>query len=201
MRSYSLQDVPVRGRESQDLRASFSLWRRQRALVSPGVARSHAGRHLQWDERDVRFTVEEYKVVRLVVRAYTDREIGRELFMSEWTVRYHLRKVFRRLAIRRRVELVGFLSVGPRVSGDDRASQEDFGDPIPVGQVGSRAGPASGKSSTPRSPPPSSPGSGSAISASPLPRPPAERGDWKRGAETDSANQNRGVVRNADAGF
>jgi DNA-binding CsgD family transcriptional regulator len=124
--SYSLQDVPVRGRESQELRASFPLRRRQRALVSPGVARSHAGRHLHWDERDVRFTVEEYKVVRLVVLGYTDREIGRELFMSEWTVRYHLRKVFRRLAIRRRVELVGFLLVGPRVSGDDLASQEDL---------------------------------------------------------------------------
>jgi DNA-binding CsgD family transcriptional regulator len=75
-------------------------------LVSPGLARTHAGRHAHWDEKDLRFTVEEYKVVRLVVRGYTDREIGRELFMSEWTVRYHLRKVFRRFAIRRRLELV-----------------------------------------------------------------------------------------------
>lgn len=77
--------------------------------VSAGVARAHAGRHAHWDERDVRFTVEEYKVVRLVVRGYTDREIGRELFMSEWTVRYHLRKVFARFTIRRRVELAGVL--------------------------------------------------------------------------------------------
>jgi DNA-binding CsgD family transcriptional regulator len=91
-------------------------------LVSRGVGTSHAGRHLHWDERDVRFTVEEYKVVQLVVMGYTDREIGRELFMSEWTVRYHLRKVFRRLAIRRRLELVRLFAShsGP---GDDLTGQ------------------------------------------------------------------------------
>jgi len=98
----------------------------QNFLVSPGVARSHAGRHLHWDERDVRFTVEEYKVVRLVVRGYTDREIGRELFMSEWTVRYHLRKVFARFAIRRRVELA-------RVLIADRYPDPFEGRPEPLG--------------------------------------------------------------------
>lgn len=95
----------------------------ENSLVSPGVARRQAGRHLHWEQRDLRFTVEEYKVVQLVVMGYTDREIGRELFMSEWTVRYHLRKVFRRLAIRRRLELVRLF-----------ASHSEPGDDLSAGQ-------------------------------------------------------------------
>ncbi|HUY25264.1 MAG TPA: LuxR C-terminal-related transcriptional regulator [Candidatus Saccharimonadales bacterium] len=73
------------------------------------------GRGLRWDPRDGRFTVEEYRVVQRVTLGYTDREIGSDLFMSEWTVRYHLRKVFSRFGLRRRIELVLLLSETPAV--------------------------------------------------------------------------------------
>lgn len=94
-------------------------------LLSPVVTRRNAGRHMHWEERDGRFTTEEYKVVRLVALGYTDREVGRELFMSEWTVRYHLRKVFRRFKIRRRIELVGLLSGAAGLGSelDDRKAE------------------------------------------------------------------------------
>ncbi|MGC2191897.1 MAG: helix-turn-helix transcriptional regulator [Candidatus Dormiibacterota bacterium] len=65
---------------------------------------------MHWDAGDSRFTVEEYRVVRRVVLGYTDREIALELFMSDSTVRYHLRKVFARFGIRRRIELVQLLT-------------------------------------------------------------------------------------------
>jgi DNA-binding CsgD family transcriptional regulator len=88
------------------------------AEVGPGSDRKRCGRRLRWDPDDGRFTVEEYKVARLVALGRTDREIGSELFISEWTVRYHLRKVFARFAIRRRLELVLFLGDGSCLDGN-----------------------------------------------------------------------------------
>lgn len=93
------------------------------ARVGPALTGRRRGRGLQWDSSDSRFTVEEYKVVCLVTVGYTDREIGRKLFMSEWTVRYHLRKVFARFAIRRRLQLVLLLT------NDSLAGGGAVGDP------------------------------------------------------------------------
>ncbi len=87
------------------------------ALDDPAPIERRRGRGLRWDPRDGRFTVEEYRVVQRVTLGYTDREIGSELFMSEWTVRYHLRKVFSRFGIRRRLELVLLLSETPATEG------------------------------------------------------------------------------------
>jgi DNA-binding CsgD family transcriptional regulator len=85
-------------------------------LIGPGQDGHLPGRSWHWDARDSRFTVEEYRVVRRVVLGCTDREIARELFMSEWTVRYHLRKVFARFGIRRRIELVQLVTGAPLAS-------------------------------------------------------------------------------------
>lgn len=79
-------------------------------LSGPRLRSRLPGRSLHWDAGDSRFTVEEYRVVRRVVLGYTDREIALELFMSDSTVRYHLRKVFARFGIRRRIELVQLLT-------------------------------------------------------------------------------------------
>jgi DNA-binding CsgD family transcriptional regulator len=81
---------------------------------------------LRWDAHDTRFTIEEFKVVRLVTLGYTDKEIGRDLFMSEWTVRYHLRKVFQRFKIRRRIELVGLLAGQTRPDSEPDARKVEF---------------------------------------------------------------------------
>lgn len=89
--------------------------------TSPGPfmqdGRRQAGRRPRWDVADPRFTVEEYRVVRLAAVGLTDKEIGRTLYISEWTVRYHLRKVFERFALRRRLGLVLLLEEPARRSG------------------------------------------------------------------------------------
>jgi DNA-binding CsgD family transcriptional regulator len=95
------------------------------ALIGPDPGRHLPGRSLHWDSRDGRFTVEEYRVVRRVVLGYTDREIAQELFMSKWTVRYHLRKVFARFSIRRRIELVHLLTTASHES-EARAALADL---------------------------------------------------------------------------
>ena len=46
----------------------------------------------------------ELAIVRAVARGLTNKEIGRELFVSEQTVKFHLRNVYRKLGIGSRTE-------------------------------------------------------------------------------------------------
>lgn len=53
------------------------------------------------------FTVREREVLELVVRGLTSRLIGRELFITEATVKFHLRNIMEKLGVHRRAEVVG----------------------------------------------------------------------------------------------
>jgi DNA-binding NarL/FixJ family response regulator len=50
-------------------------------------------------------TEREHQVVELIARGLTNREIGREMFVSESTAKFHVRNVMRKLAVRRRAEV------------------------------------------------------------------------------------------------
>ena len=47
----------------------------------------------------------EKQVVQLVVQGYRNREIGQELFISDQTVKNHLRNIFDKLGVSDRLEL------------------------------------------------------------------------------------------------
>jgi DNA-binding CsgD family transcriptional regulator len=66
-------------------------------------------RHWTYEQRSLSgwqsLTMTEKQVSELVALGLTNREVGAEMFISSHTVGFHLRQVFRKLAIRSRVEL------------------------------------------------------------------------------------------------
>ena len=60
-----------------------------------------------------RLTPQERRVARLVADGATNREAATALFVSQKTIEYHLRHVYRKLGIRSRSELAGRFSGSP----------------------------------------------------------------------------------------
>jgi len=55
-------------------------------------------------------TKRQRKVAELVLRGMTNREIGKELYISEETVKRHLYNIYARLGVKNRVQLLGKLT-------------------------------------------------------------------------------------------
>jgi DNA-binding NarL/FixJ family response regulator len=56
-----------------------------------------------------RFTSRELEIIQMAGKGIKNREIGRSLFISEKTVKHHLSKIFKKLRIRKRVDLRMYL--------------------------------------------------------------------------------------------
>ena len=83
--------------------------RARRELLATG----ETARKLTPAARD-ELTAQERHVAQLASTGLSNREIGAQLFLSPRTVEYHLSKVFPKLGVNSRRELVGALAVSVR---------------------------------------------------------------------------------------
>jgi DNA-binding NarL/FixJ family response regulator len=74
-------------------------------------------------------TVQELQVARLIARGSTNREISRDLRVSEMTLEAHLTHIYRKLALRSRTELAAMVltarsgvAYGAEATGDEEGS-------------------------------------------------------------------------------
>lgn len=97
------------------LRAALESFERMRAHGFADRARAElaaTGEHAEGrsDPAEVRLTPQELQVAQLAAGGAANRDIATRLFLSAATVDYHLRSVYRKLGISRRVLLAQALS-------------------------------------------------------------------------------------------
>ncbi len=128
------------------------------AMLNPRIARHLLARLVAGDGavppslRARGLTEREVEILRLVASGLSDREIGKKLFLSEATVKTHLKATYRKLRVRNRAQaaalaaLAGLLSQPPLTPRDGShanggASAEDIAPdrrrrPVPHGKRG-----------------------------------------------------------------
>jgi DNA-binding CsgD family transcriptional regulator len=99
----------------KELRAAYDMFTgfgmeafAERARIELEATGEHARKRTVDTLADL--TPQETQVARLVAEGLTNREIASQLFISPSTVEYHLRKVFRKLAVKSRTQLASRLA-------------------------------------------------------------------------------------------
>jgi DNA-binding NarL/FixJ family response regulator len=101
-RGYVVKDVDT----SELVRAIRAVSRGESAFDSRSAAATVRGinRRAAADGRDL--TSREHEVLRLLARGMSNRDIGRQLFISETTAKFHVGNIMRKLQVSRRAEAV-----------------------------------------------------------------------------------------------
>jgi len=65
-----------------------------------------AGAAMQVEEQDKRLTPRQMQVLTLVAQGLTYKEVGATLYLSERTVKYHMREILKRLHLKNRAQVI-----------------------------------------------------------------------------------------------
>jgi DNA-binding NarL/FixJ family response regulator len=86
------------------------MWieRRHFAKFFSEGALNHSEPSQQKDENSFSLTSREQEILRLLIKGFSNKEIAKDLFISEKTVKTHLNNVFRKLNVTRRLEAILF---------------------------------------------------------------------------------------------
>ncbi len=103
---YLLKDVP-----GEEIAAGIRAIHTGQSLISPSMASKLLAEFAQISRREEepnphapRLTAREVEVLRLVARGLANREIGAQLFISENTVKNHVRNILEKLQLHTRME-------------------------------------------------------------------------------------------------
>ncbi|MFD1657737.1 response regulator [Streptomyces caeni] len=100
-RGYVVKDVDT----TELLRAIRAVARNESAFDSHAAAAMVRSMRVQ-PEQQPRFTEREVKVLQLLARGLSNRDIGGELYISETTVKFHVRNIMRKMDAGSRAEVV-----------------------------------------------------------------------------------------------
>jgi NarL family two-component system response regulator LiaR len=90
----------------------------ERVVLTQRSQRSQVDEALRWPGHDIGLTERESEILSLLSTGMTNREIGRKLYVSENTVKTHLRSLFSKLGVRNRAQAASLAGQG--ILGDHR---------------------------------------------------------------------------------
>jgi DNA-binding NarL/FixJ family response regulator len=80
-----------------------------RACLTNGSGRSGCSRELEDAPAPPALTARELEIVHLVARGYTNAQIAERLWVTKWTVKFHLVNAYRKLGVSNRTQAARYL--------------------------------------------------------------------------------------------
>lgn len=114
-----VQGIVTKGCDAQELVQTVCTTLRGDCALDPGSTSALVRTVRTPRQAADPFTGREREVLSLVTRGLPNRLIGRELFITEATVKFHLRNIMDKLGVRRRAEVVGVALRGGLVPVDE----------------------------------------------------------------------------------
>jgi two-component system, NarL family, response regulator LiaR len=90
----------------------------ERVVLTQRSQRSQVDEALRWPGRDIGLTERESEILSLLSTGMTNRELGKNLYVSENTIKTHLRSLYNKLGVRNRAQAASLAGQG--ILGDHR---------------------------------------------------------------------------------